>query len=339
VSAAADGRAPTPRHALLTRVAEARTRDPQRADLRVLNGLRDELSMPVRGMLGYTTAIDHEAADHSEPLVQGVRRIQQALGLVVSLVDEVLDMRRVPPGKYGDEWEAVSTRLRAYLRPPVAAALAYVDLLVEDPSSLGKDRLVNDLYQVRAAGRYVLELVDDVADVLDHVGGEGGLSSLSPEAREVVEKHRSPVRHRRAGDAAAGHVLVVDDSQVNRDLLDRLLGRLGYRVTLAESGLHGLALLRTNHVDLVLLDIIMPEVDGFQVLHQMKVDEVLRHVPVIMISALDEVESVGRCIEMGAEDYLTKPFDPVILKARIGATLEKKRLRDLVDPRPGAAAG
>jgi CheY-like chemotaxis protein len=330
--------AATPRHALLSRLAEARNRDPLRADLRVVNGLRDELSMPVRGMLGYTAAIDHEAADHSEPLVQGVRRIQHALTLVVSLVDEVLDMRRVPAGKYGDEWEAVGLRMRAYLRPPVAAALAYVDLLVEDPSSLGKDRLVNDLYQVRAAGQYVQELVDDVAAVLELLAGEGSTAGVSPEVREVVEKHRSPLRHRRGPDAAAGHVLVVDDSQVNRDLLDRLLGRLGYRVTLAESGLHGLALLRTNHVDLVLLDIIMPEVDGFQVLHQMKVDEVLRHVPVIMISALDEVESVGRCIEMGAEDYLTKPFDPVILKARIGATLEKKRLRDLVDPRPGAAA-
>ena len=80
--------------------------------------------------------------------------------------------------------------------------------------------------------------------------------------------------------------------------------------------------------DLVLLDILMPDINGYQVLEQMKSDPELRHIPVIMISALDEIDSVVRCIEIGAEDYLSKPFDPVLLKARLGASLEKKRLRD-----------
>ncbi len=85
---------------------------------------------------------------------------------------------------------------------------------------------------------------------------------------------------------------------------------------------------KTHPVDLVLLDVMMPELDGYETLQQLKADQNLRDIPVIMISALDEIQSVVRCIEHGAEDYLPKPFNPVLLRARIGACLEKKRLRD-----------
>ena len=96
----------------------------------------------------------------------------------------------------------------------------------------------------------------------------------------------------------------------------------------AENGRRALEMLRAEDFDLVLLDILMPDINGYQVLEQMKSDPELRHIPVIMISALDEIDSVVRCIEIGAEDYLSKPFNPVLLRARLGASLEKKRLRD-----------
>jgi CheY-like chemotaxis protein len=125
-----------------------------------------------------------------------------------------------------------------------------------------------------------------------------------------------------------GHLLVVDDNRMNRIKLARSLEQQGHTVALAENGQQALEMLRVQSFDLVLLDIMMPEMDGYQVLKHMKGDSALRDIPVIVISALDEMESVVRCIEMGAEDYLPKPFDPVLLKARIGACLEKKRLRD-----------
>jgi sigma-B regulation protein RsbU (phosphoserine phosphatase) len=127
---------------------------------------------------------------------------------------------------------------------------------------------------------------------------------------------------------APGRLLVVDDTEMNRDLLARRLGALGHEVTVAENGRKALDLLSERDFDLVLLDIMMPELDGYQVLEQMHGDDSLRHVPVIMISAVDEVESVVRCIELGAADYLSKPFNPVLLRARVGATLERKRLED-----------
>jgi len=127
----------------------------------------------------------------------------------------------------------------------------------------------------------------------------------------------------------AATLLVVDDNEDNRYTLTNRLKRQGYAdVVTANDGRQALELLRARPFDLVLLDIMMPELNGYQVLEQLKADERLRHIPVIMISAVDELDSVIRCIELGAEDYLQKPFNPTLLRARIGACLEKKRLRD-----------
>ncbi len=124
------------------------------------------------------------------------------------------------------------------------------------------------------------------------------------------------------------HVLVVDDNEANRDVLARRLQRQGLRATGAEDGRRALELVRQEPFDLILLDVMMPEMNGYQVLEQLKADPALCHIPVIMISAVDDIDSVVRCIELGAEDYLFKPFNPVLLKARVEASLEKKLLRD-----------
>jgi adenylate cyclase len=124
-------------------------------------------------------------------------------------------------------------------------------------------------------------------------------------------------------------VLVVDDDVVNRKLLVRMLEQEGHRARTAENGREALELARAEPPDVVLLDIVMPELDGIAVLETLKADPALQHVPVIMISAVDELESVVRCIEIGAEDYLPKPFDSVLLRARINAGLARKRLVEL----------
>ncbi len=130
------------------------------------------------------------------------------------------------------------------------------------------------------------------------------------------------------GDAA---LLVVDDNEDNRYALTRRLAREGYtNVATAVDGRQALELLHGKSYDLVLLDIMMPNVNGYEVLETMKADDTLRHVPVVMISAVDEIDSVVRCIELGAEDYLPKPFNPTLLRARVGACLERKRLHDQI---------
>lgn len=131
--------------------------------------------------------------------------------------------------------------------------------------------------------------------------------------------------------AAEARILVVDDVEDNRDLLSRRLRREGYQdIVTAEDGEEALALLRADRFDLVLLDVMMPKCDGYEVLERLRAENRLHELPVIVISALNEIDSVVRCIQLGAVDYLPKPFNPTLLRARVGASLEQKSLRDAV---------
>lgn len=125
-----------------------------------------------------------------------------------------------------------------------------------------------------------------------------------------------------------GSILVVDDNRINRQILAQLLKKNRYQVETAENGKEALELVARQQFDVILLDILMPEIDGFQVLEQLKTSPRYRHIPVLVISGLEDIDNIVRCIEMGAEDYLLKPFNQAILKARISACLEKKRLHD-----------
>jgi sigma-B regulation protein RsbU (phosphoserine phosphatase) len=158
---------------------------------------------------------------------------------------------------------------------------------------------------------------------------QDNLAALRSTVKATAEAGQSgsPTRStRQAG--RGGHLLVVDDNAMNRDMLSRRLKRQGYSVEVAENGREALAMIKTHAFDLVLLDIMMPEMNGFEVLEHVKADSSLAYLPVIMVSAVDDIESVVRCVELGAEDYLFKPFNPVLLRARLEASLEKKWLRD-----------
>ena len=231
--------------------------------------------------------------------------------------------------------------LRHQLRTPLNHIIGYTELLLEEAEDLRGQQFVPDLQKIHAAAQQLLVVFNDMFDpskaaadspatplaAFEEPGGQvwrNPLESATGESGVTATPHSGLKRTR----LEQGSLLVVDDNELNRDMLSRRLELQGYRVTLAENGLEALHRLQMDPFDLVLLDIMMPEMDGFEVLKRIKADPALRHVPVIMLSALDDMESVVRCIEMGAEDYLQKPFDPVLLRARIGASLEKKRLRD-----------
>ncbi|MDP2878258.1 MAG: response regulator, partial [Sulfuricella sp.] len=187
-----------------------------------------------------------------------------------------------------------------------------------DPSSAAD--FITDLGKIQTAAKRLLDLIDGTTMESSQTG-EGGASP--PPHAAVRESTRATLQAEQCG-----FLLVVDDNDATRDLLSRRLERLGHRVAMAADGRQALAAMASTSFDLVLLDVMMPEMDGHETLKRIKSDDALRHIPVIMISALDEISSIVRCIEMGAEDYIPKPFDPVLLRARIGASLEKKRLRD-----------
>ena len=214
------------------------------------------------------------------------------------------------------------------LRTPLSQIIGYSEMLLEEAQEQGRDDFVPDLRKTHAAGQHLLALIDDHFHPT-HESAPPAADEMTNE--EVAELPPSAFRlppFNLASGAAQGVVLVVDDIEANRDVLSRRLKRQGYTVATAGNGRQALESLRAATFDLVLLDIMMPEMDGYEVLQRLKADEALRHIPVIMISALSELDSVVRCIELGAEDYLPKPFNPTLLKARIGACLEKKRARD-----------
>lgn len=197
------------------------------------------------------------------------------------------------------------------LRSPLNQIIGYSEMLAEESAG-------SDVEKIRVAGHRILTLIEE------------NFTSSSSDPAAVVsrkeEKASLPAMFQAA--VAPGLVLVVDDDATNRDVLSRRLKRQGHDVRMATSGRDALEVIGEADFDLVLLDIMMPDMDGYEVLERLKRDDRLRHIPVVMISALNELQSVVRCIEAGAEDYLTKPFDPTLLKARIDACLEKKRGRD-----------
>ena len=129
-------------------------------------------------------------------------------------------------------------------------------------------------------------------------------------------------------DKSEQHILVIEDNEMNRELLAKRLEKEGYQVAKAEDGYLGLGMLDVKEFDLVMLDLLMPNVDGFEVLDKMQAHQEWKNIPVIVITSVNDVDTAAECIKKGAADYLTKPFHSVILLARVESTLEKKYLRD-----------
>ena len=240
----------------------------------------------------------------------------------------------MPPVDPNSPIETRLADLRHDLRNPIGQVLGYAEMLIEDARETSADGLIGDLEKVQNAGKRILAIVDErinSATLLN--GAELPAAAPAPVAVPIARPlDAAPDADEPLTPAAdqRGRILIVDDVDDNRDVLLRRLTRQGHTPTAVESGEAALETLATQPFDLVLLDIMMPGMDGYEVLSRLKsdTDKNLARVPVIMISALDEMDSVVRCIEMGASDYLSKPFNPVLLKARIGACLREKQASD-----------
>ena len=218
--------------------------------------------------------------------------------------------------------ETALAELRHDLRTPIGHVLGYGEMVADELAETDRSDLLADVEKIRAAGRRLLALVDERLH-LEVLGGPvlPPQKVFAPRVEEI-ETAAGPANE------DGGLLLIVDDNEENRDVLARRLKKQGHRTVTAGSGPEALNVLAEQPFDLVLLDIMMPEMDGYEVLFRIKSESSTQHLPVIMISALDELESVVRCIEMGAADYLPKPFNPTLLRARVGASLREKRAHD-----------
>ena len=284
-----------------------------------LSKVRHDLRTPINHILGYCEMLQED--EHTPASFQAdLRRIhaggRELLALMVEYFDE----------------ETFATRCRDrfalchQLRTPVNHLIGYGEMLQEQAEELGRKELLPDLNRIIQAARRWLALMEE--SLVASAGPDAPTSARAVDlpTPDVELALPAALDHPPAAPAL-NRLLVVDDDEANRDMLARRLRRQGFDVAVAESGLEALRMLRARSFDVVLLDVVMPDLDGYQVLVRMKSDPELARVPVIMISALDQDESVARCIDAGAEDYIAKPFTPVFLRARLTACLEKERLR------------
>jgi CheY-like chemotaxis protein len=223
----------------------------------------------------------------------------------------------------------VEAELMHDLRTPLNHIIGYSELMLEEVRTDGEVTMAPYLQKVVAAGHHLLGLINEHfrasrPEAAERVAG----APPPPVEAEPPAAVASPPADPAASAAARGAVLVVDDVEANRDLLSQRVTREGYWVATAASGREALERMAVETFDLVLLDIMMPEMDGFEVLRRMAADGRLRKVAVIVVSALSDVESLAKCIELGADDYLRKPFDATLLRARVRASLDRKRARD-----------
>jgi len=279
--------------------------------------LRHEYRTPVNHIVGYSELLIDESRERNlEAWVPAFRRIQQAGRRILESIQnafcETTGNEAAGPDK---AWEGEAFRKVLTMEiGEISGTLASI------------------------SGELERSHRETLADLAAISGGIGRLSELAgqenPEVRPAKQVRGSYRRNGAAFDAApvhlekGGRILIAEDDDASRDLLRRRLECEGHQVYQARNGLEVLNALRECPCDLVLLDLMMPVMDGFETLSRMKQDAGLKELPVIMISALEEIQSVASCIEMGAVDYLPKPFNRVLLRARIGATLEKKRLMD-----------
>jgi class 3 adenylate cyclase len=297
-----------------------------------LANMRQKISAPAEALIGYGRYVQEQAVTLGfNSFVTDIDQLIAAAHGFQAKIVELLDPSRATDIQEIADLQKARSVLRHDLSNPIAAVLGYAEMLLEDAEDADATLLIPDIKKLIHAAETLaaeIEVIVDFSFTSPSTQAPSELSEAMATAKRIFDDIQPAVSENAKLDQR-GHILVVDDIDVNRDLLARQLTRQGHMVTVAEGGRQALAMMRQNNFDLVLLDLMMPDISGLDVLKFMKSDDQLRDLPVIMISALEEQDSVIRCIEGGAEDYLTKPINPILMRARIRAGLDKVRIRHL----------
>lgn len=289
-----------------------------------LRVLRHDLRTPINHVIGYSELLLEDLDDGEQALIRDdLVKILDSGRELLALVNESLSVNESEIGP--SDLERMGTQFRS----PLNAIIGYSELIAEDLDESAESTVIADLRRIQTAGRQLLPMVNAVLNLW----ADSQVPNREPRSEGPTAHHVSDFLSSRTADdswldSADSSILVVDDNSTNRDILARRLTKLGYGVSTADNGLEALQVLGEEPFDLVLLDIMMPIMNGYEVLDSMKADPRLRNIPVIVLSASDDIQSAVLSIQRGAEDYLAKPFDTVLLKARIRSSLQKKRWSD-----------
>ncbi len=315
------------------------TEDEEELRKRALSAyLAQDLGGPARDILGFLDLAVEQARelklDELVPDFESTSQAADALNRLLSrLIEEGLGEGHTDGDGLGGE---LSAKLRHDLRTPLNAIIGYSEMIAEELADLPQEApkieaLRSDVAVIRAEAGVLLERIDAIVDFsFAEAGTLPATSESAAHTAEDVAHSLAAMANGEGGKATrqVGRILVVDDIASNRSLLSRRLTRDGHTVLLATSGAEALDCLAAVDMDVILLDVLMPDMNGIEVLAKLKANPDWARIPVIMISGLTEMDAVIRCIGAGADDYLAKPFNHVLLQARIKACLERKRWAD-----------
>ncbi len=297
--------------------------------------LRYELRTPVDAIISYSELLleDSDGINQAD-FIANLNLIHSAGQQLLEIINDLLDTNKFASGDIVFNLASLVANLHYKVRMPINDVIGFSETLLEKAAEQGRLDRIADLKKIQSAAEYVYSYINEIIDFSKIDAGLKKSGAEDSERLSLIDRVMISLQGLAQDSAAvtgyeSGSILVVDDNGINRDLLSRYLERQGHTVQVAHNGRQALEIIATGAFDLVLLDITMPGLTGYEVLQHLKNSETWRDLPVIMISALDEMDSVVRCIELGAEDYLPKPFNPVLLRNRVGDFLEKKRLRDL----------
>ncbi|MEH6834600.1 response regulator [Falsihalocynthiibacter arcticus] len=284
----------------------------------LLSKIRHDLRTPVGHVIGYSEMIEEELEDAGKhDSAHDLQAIQNAGQRILALIDDHFSAGTTSP----DQISIADAQFQ--IRGQLNHISGYAEMLREDFVDEDPD-MVADLDKIIAAEKAIVSLVENIR--LDQWEGQESLSKRTQKARPKKNKKAEPeVDQTSLG--AGGDILVVDDDPTNREMLKRRLVRNGYTTTSVSSGEEAIEILEEKRFDLVLLDLMMPGLSGLETLEILQANPRLRTIPVIMLTAADDMNTMVQCVLSGAEDYIFKPFNPVLLAARISACLEKVRLR------------
>lgn len=292
----------------------------------LLANLRHELRTPLNAIIGYSEMLIEDVQDLDEEEGQAALRrdletIHAAGTHLLALVNDILDPAHIETARQALDLEALGAQLHRELDDPLNSIIGYSAIWVEDAQQQGWAGLVLDLQKIHTAGQCLLQLIDSVATA--HRVQADTTSAEPRPLQDAMAAGCAP----ESETPAHGYLLVVDDNEANRDLLARRLERQGYHVVLAESGRQALETLKQHSFDLALLDIQMPEMNGYEVCQQIKADAATRDMPIIFISALGDLHDKIQAFTAGGVDYVTKPFQFQEVLARVETHLALRRLQ------------
>jgi len=294
--------------------------------------IHHDLNTWLNTIVGYSELLIEECTDQGlEEIIPYLKKITHTGRELVDIVKKTHDSNKTFTRKSDQSSITINENYYARLATLINAVHEYTRRALEIAEEGEHADLIPEIEKINVATNEFQALISKF-EVKQVKPGEAKLESRLPATSSVIRKPQT-TSSVIVGTSAASHhpgrdILIVDDNPMNRDTLARYIKQLGHSVMMAENGQEAIEMVERYRFDLILLDIIMPKMDGYQVLEQLKSHPAWRDIPVIIISSLDEIDSVVQCIELGAEDYLPKPFDAVLLKARIGASLDKKMLRD-----------